>query len=67
MKDERERVPGFGQVADRVIGLAFHKLDFDQELFVVQFLELFEKLRAQTNSLGESIILVVKTNQSDLE
>ena len=59
-------LPGLGQVADGVISFALHELDFYQELLVVEFLKLLEQLRTQTNSFGESVVLIVKTDQSDL-
>lgn len=58
--------PRLLDVAQSKVSLALEQLNFDQELFVVQFLQLFQQLRSQSQSFVVSMRVIVQRHQTSL-
>ena len=58
--------PRLLDVAQSKVSLALEQLNFDQELFVVELLQLFQQLRSQSQSFVVSMRVIVQRHQTSL-
>lgn len=58
--------PSLLNITQCKVSLAFQQLHFDQQLFVIEFLQFFQQLRSQSQSFVVSMRIIVQSNETSL-